>query len=234
MRTIGLVGGMTPESTVAYYQQLIRRCRERVRSSDPLHNPVVVVYSIDLSEIVALQRAGDVDGVAARLAAACERLCRAGAEIGALTANTPHLYLDAVRAQTGLELVSIVDATLAGALRLGVRRPLLLGTDRTMTGPTYPQRFAADGVGIVVPDAADRAVLDAAIYGELSVGTVRPEFRTWLLDLCSRHLADGSADAVILGCTELPLVVGAADLAAPVLDTTSLHVDAILDRALGS
>ncbi len=232
MRTIGLVGGMTPESTAVYYQLLIRRCRERVRDPDPLSNPVVVVYSLDLAELVRRVRAGDHDGAAGYLAAACEALARAGAEVGALTANTPHIYLDAVRARTGLELVSIVDATAAEAERLGLRRPLLLGTDRTTTEPMYPRRFAAAGLEVVVPAAEDRAWVDAAIFGELSLGLVRPELRRRLLDLCSRHLAAGAADGVILGCTELPLVIAQGDLAAPVLDTASVHVDAILDRAL--
>ncbi len=233
MRTIGLVGGMTPESTVGYYQLLIRRCRERVQDPDPLRNPVVVVYSLDLAELVACQRRGDPDGVAARVAAACEALRRAGAELGALTANTPHLYFDAIRARTELELVSIVETTALAAERGGLRRLLLLGTERTMTGAMYPERLAAAGIAAVIPAAEDRAFVDAAIFGELALGEVRPATRQRLLELCARQLDAVPVDGVVLACTELPLVIAQADLAAPVLDTSALHVEAILDRALG-
>ena len=232
MRTIGLVGGMTPESTVLYYQHLIRRCRERVGDPDPLRNPEIVVYSVDLAEIVVLQRAGRFDELADRLAAACDRLARAGAELGALTANTPHLYLEAIRARTRLELVSIVDAARDRAAALGVSRPLLLGTAQTMTAPMYPEAFAAAGMHIVTPGPEDRERISAAIYGELALGVVAQETRRHVLQLCALAVVHDAVDAVILGCTELPLVLADGDLPVPLLDTAAVHVEAILDRAL--
>lgn len=232
MRTIGLVGGMTPESTLAYYQLLIRGARERLRDPDPLRNPVVVVYSLDLAVVARLQRAGRTDEVAAHLAGVCETLRRAGAEVGAMTANTPHVYLQAIRDRTGLDLVSIVDATLAAASKRGLRRPLLLGTRTTVESPMYPERFAAEGLETVIPDEDGKEMLDRAIYGELAVGEARPGTRSALLDLCRGAVEARGADGVLLACTELPLVLSDGDLEVPVIDTARVHVDAILDRAL--
>ena len=229
---IGLVGGMTPESTLGYYRLLIRSARERRRDPDPLRNPVVIVYSLDLADVVALQRADRIDELAAHLAGICESLRAAGAEVGALTANTPHLYFEAVQARTRLPLVSIVEATCSAALRLGLRRPLLLGTRTTMESPMYRERLAADGIEVLIPDEAGREQVERVIYTELALGTVRPEVRQQVLASCREAIGGGGADGVILGCTELPLVVSEADLPVPVLDTVRVHVEAILDRAM--
>lgn len=232
MRTIGLVGGMTPESTLSYYQLLIRSARERLRDPDPLRNPVVIVYSLDLSEVGALQRAGRTGELAGHVARICETLREAGAEIGALTANTPHLYFEAIQAGTRLPLVSIVEATCAEAARLALRRPLLLGTRATMESPMYRAPLAAAGIEVLTPDEEGRELVDRAIYTELALGTVRPELRERILDLCREAIERRGADGVILGCTELPLVVADTDLPVPVVDTVRAHVGAILDRAL--
>lgn len=231
MRTIGLVGGMTPESTVLYYQLLIRGARARSADPDPLRNPVVLIYSLDLSKVAALQRSGRSDELAAHLAEICERLRLAGAEVGALTANTPHLYLEGIRAATRLELVSIVDATCSAVARAGLARPLLLGTRLTMTGPMYPSRLAVDGIEAIVPGEEDARFVDHAIYNELALGIVRREVQQRVLSLCREAISARGADAVILACTELPLVLSAEDLPVPVVDTTRVHADALLDRA---
>ena len=233
MRTIGLVGGMTPESTLVYYELLIRSARERLKDPDPLKNPVVVLYSLDLARVVELQRAGRLDELAAHLAHICELLREAGAEVGALTANTPHLYLDRIRASTELELVSIVDATCAAVARLGLQRPLLLGTRATMEGAMYRDALAAAGIRPLAPDGEEMEFIDHAIYNELALGLVPTATRTRVLELCLGALERRGADGVILACTELPLVVSEHDLPAPVVDTARVHVEAILDRAHG-
>lgn len=232
MRTIGLVGGMTPESTKEYYERIIARARERRRDPDPLRNPVVVVYSLDLAELAAHQRAGDTGEVVELLVDAVERLRAAGAEVGALTANTPHAYLAEVVRRTALPLVSIVDATRDAAAAIGARRVLLLGTGTTMGSQMYPESFEEAGIDVVVPDDEDRAFLDRVIYGELAVGTVRPEVRRRCLGICGGAIEADGVEAVILGCTELPLVLGDGDLPVPLLDTVAIHVEAILDRAM--
>ena len=232
MRAIGLVGGMTPESTLEYYRLLIRSARERLRDPDPLRNPVVILYSLDLAVVAGLQRTGRTDELAAHLAGICEILRAAGAEVGALTANTPHLNFEAIQTGTRLELVSIVEATCSAAVGIGLRRPLLLGTRTTMESPMYRDRLAAHGIELLIPDEEGRQRVDEAIYTELAVADVRPATRNRLLALCREAVEHRGADGVILGCTELPLVLGQADLPVPVVDTARVHVEAILDRAL--
>ncbi len=229
MKTIGLVGGMTPESTAIYYKLLIQGARKP--GADPLRNPEIIIYSLNLTEVVRLQRAGEPSDVVRYLAAILERLRRAGAEVGALTANTPHAYLAELRAESSLPLVSIVTATRDAAADLGLERALLLGTRTTMEAEMYPGEFTDAGIGIVLPNSDDREFLDHTIYGDLALGRVTPEVRRRFLDICTRHISEDGVDAVILGCTEIPLVISGDDLPIQVLDTTRIHVAAILAAA---
>lgn len=229
MRTIGLVGGTTPESTVEYYRALIGIGRRG--STDPLRNPVIVVYSIDLAEVAVRQRAGRTDEVVDIFAAALDSLRAAGAEIAALTANTPHVYLDRLRARTDLPLVSILDATFDRTVEVGCRRVLLLGTATTMGSRMYPDRFAAAGIEVVVPDEEERAFVDRTIYNELALGIVDPETKRAFVDICERHVAAAGVDGIILGCTEIPLLLEDGDVSVPTIDTTTVHAEAIFAAA---
>ena len=229
MKTIGLVGGTTPESTRVYYDLLIRGARKP--GGDPLHNPKIIIYSIDLAERVHIQRAGDRDQVARYLADILERLRTAGAEIGAFTANTPHAYLEDVQATTSLPLVSIVTATREVAAERGLRRALLLGTRTTVEAAMYPRELAAAGIDVVLPDESEREFLDDIIYGDLAVGRISQAVRQRCLDVCKQHIDEEGVDSVILGCTELPLAISDDDLPIEVLDTTVIHAAAILAAA---
>ena len=229
MKTIGLVGGMTPESTKVYYDLLIRGARQP--GGDPLRNPEILIYSLDLAELVAIQGGGDRAAFGGYLGDLLERLRRAGAEVGALTANTPHTYLEEIRARTSLPLVSIVTATRDAARALGLERALLLGTRTTMEADMYPRALAEAGVGVVVPGRDDREFVNHTIYNELALGEVSPETRGRYLEICARHIEADRVDSVILGCTEIPLVIASDDLTVEVLDTTRIHVAAILAAA---
>ena len=160
-----------------------------------------------------------------------ERLRLAGAEIGALTANTPHAYLDELRAETSLPLVSIVTATRDAAGDRGLQRALLLGTRTTIEAEMYPREFADAGIEVVLPGEDDREFLDHTIYNDLAIGYVSPEVRQRYHDICITHIETDGIDSVILGCTELPLVISSDDLSVHVLDTTTIHADAILAAA---
>ena len=229
MKTIGLVGGMTPESTKVYYELLIEGARRP--GGDPLRNPEIVIYSLNLTELVHKQREGERSEVVEFLTGVLERLKTAGAEVAALTANTPHAYLDEIRAETSIPLVSIVSATRDAARDLGSKNALLLGTRTTMEAEMYPSEFADAGIGIVLPNEEDREFLDRTIYGELALGQIRPEVRQRFLDICAKHIEEDRIDSVILGCTEIPLVISSEDLSIEVLDTTRIHVAAILEAA---
>lgn len=230
MKRIGLVGGMTPESTTAYYQRLINLGRERW--GDPVHNPVVLIYSIDLAEMVAHQDVGDGDKVVDLLADVLEKLRGAGAEVGALTANTPHIFFERIRTATNLPLVSIVDTTLEVARKLGVGRALLLGTKATMEGPMYPKAFAGCGIEIVIPTEDDREFINHSIYVDLAAGKVTPELRRRYQEICHNQIEDNGVEAVILGCTEIPMVLSADDCSVPLIDTARCHAEAIFRYAV--
>jgi len=228
MKKIGLVGGMTPEATRGYYDILIGLGRERLNGA--LNNPVILIYSINLSEVASYLSAGRSDRAVDLLVDVLESLRRAGAEIGALTANTPHLYFDQIAPRTSLPLVSILDSTFERARKVGCRKALLLGTDRTMVSDMYPKRLAAGSIAVVVPEEDERQHVDRSIFEELSVGLVKDETRARYLEICRRHIERG-ADAIILGCTELPLLHLDADLPVPLIDTAQAHAEAIFEAA---
>lgn len=229
MKRIGLVGGTTPESTIEYYRALIGLGRQV--TTDPLRNPVIVVYSVDLAEIVTRQRAGKHDEVVEIFSAAIESLRLAGAELAALTANTPHVYFERLAARAEIPLVSIVAATCTRTATLGCRRVLLLGTETTMSSRMYPEALAAHGIGVVVPDHEERAFIDRTIYGELSLGVTSPATRRTFVEICGRHIASAGVDGVILACTEIPLLLKDGDLPVPMVDTTAVHAEAIFTAA---
>ncbi len=229
MKRIGLVGGLTPESTVEYYRALIELNRRG--SSDPLRNPVIVIYSVNLGEIVEAQRAGREDDVVEILSTALEGLRAASAQIAAITANTPHLYFDRLVERTTLPLVSILDAACDATKALGCRKVLLLGTGRTMESAMYPSRFAAGRIEVVVPDEGERDFVDRAIYGELSVGVTSEKTKARFVEVCERHVTEGKVDGVVLGCTEIPLLLKDGDVSVPMIDTTRVHAEAIFAAA---
>lgn len=229
MKTIGLIGGMTPESTKVYYELLIQGARRP--GGNPLRNPEILIYSLDLAELVKIQRGPERTKVVEYLTDRLECLRNAGAEIGAITANTPHAFFDEIRAGTSLPLVSIVTATRNTATDRGLERALLLGTRTTIEAKMYPQQFADTGIEVLLPGEEDREFLDHTIYNDLALGHVTPEVRQRCHQICRKHIGSNGIDSVILGCTELPLVISSADLPVEVLDTTRIHVDAILTAA---
>lgn len=229
MRVIGLVGGTTPEATVEYYRALI--ALGPTVTTNPLENPVIVIYSVDLSEIVSRQQAGRVDEVVDILSDAFERLRLAGAEIVALTANTPHVYLDRLRRRTSLPIVSILDAACERTKTLGCRKALLLGTATTMGSRMYPERLAGAGIEVMVPEEGERAFIDRTIYEELAIGVTTPAARRTFIDICERRVAAAGVDGVILGCTGIPLLLRPGDLSVPMIDTTAVHAEAIFAAA---
>ena len=166
------------------------------------------------------------------LAEVLERLRGAGAEVGALTANTPHLFFDRIQARTDLPLVNMVGATVERTRELGVHRVLLLGTKATMEGAMYPEAFGAAGIEIVTPGRDDREFINRSIYHDLAAGEVGPALRRRYTEICSRQIEDNGVETVILGCTELPLVLADDDLPVPLVDTARCHAEALFARAV--
>jgi aspartate racemase len=227
VRRIGLLGGTSWESTAHYYAQLNRGAAQRLGG---YHSADLVLRSVDFAEIEALQRAGDWAALGARYADEGRALRAAGAEVIGILANTMHLVHDDVVRGSGLPVVHVVDAVRAAAVRLGVRRLALLGTRYTMESSLYPDRLRPHGLTVVTPTGEDASETHRVIYDELVHGVVRDESRRALQAVVGRLVEEG-ADAVVLGCTELAMILGPHDLPLPVLDSTGLHVHALLDAA---
>lgn len=229
MQTIGLLGGLGPESTLDYYKRITGFFQRR---SGGLATPDILVYSANLAEAFELMGAGRWEAFVDWQVAKLEALHRAGADFAAITANSPHIVFDAVAARSPLPLVSIVDATLAGALRAGLTRVGLLGTRFTMESNFFGARFAEAGIAVPVPSAADQATLQEKLEQEIELGIFRNGTRQELLGIIDRMAEADGIQGVILGCTELPLILGPEHTALPLLNTTELHVAAICARCL--
>lgn len=228
MKTIGLIGGMSWESTLPYYRIVNECVRERLGG---LHSAKLVLHSVDFAEIEALQHAGDWDAAGAQLADAARGLRLAGAEAIVVCTNTMHLVAPAIEAAVDIPLLHIADATAQRILAAGLTRVALLGTRFTMEQAFYRERIEATGIAVLTPDAAQRERVHRVIYDELCLGRIvdasRDDYRAIMADLVAR-----GAQGVILGCTEIGLLVGEGDAAVPLFDTARIHAEAAADWAL--
>jgi aspartate racemase len=228
MRLLGVLGGMSWTSTETYYRLLNTGVAARLGG---LHSARLVLHSVDFDELAALQHAGDWDATAEILVAAARGLAAAGAEGLLLATNTMHKVADAVEEGSGLSVLHIADPTAAAVREQGLSRVGLLATSFTMEETFYVQRLARHGVEAVVPDAAGRADVHRIIYDELVRDVVRPESRERYRAVMAELVADG-AEGMILGCTEVGLLVGPDDATVPTFDTCRLHAAAAVEWML--
>lgn len=229
MKTLGLIGGMSWESTIPYYRILNEAVKQRLGG---LHSAHLVLYSVDFAQIERLQQSGGWDEAGAILAQAGLALERAGAEALVLCTNTMHKVAPAIERAVRIPLLHIADATAEQVRALGLRRVALLGTAFTMEQPFYAGRLRErHGLEVMVPDAEDRAQVHRVIYEELCLGRILDSSRDVYRTVIAR-LAAAGAQGVIFGCTEISMLVGAADAPVPVFDTTAIHARAAADWAL--
>ena len=226
MKRVGLVGGLGPESTIDYY----RRILELAAREGFTEQPPIVIDSLDVG--TGLRLAGtDRTGLTAYLSDSIRRLAGAGVDFIAMTANTAHLVFDEVAAASPVPMVSIVEVAADAAHERGLHRVLLLGTRYTMEAPFYPAVFARRGIQVVAPDESDRHWIHERYVGELLPGDFRAETRDQMTSIVARLRDAQRIDGVVLGGTELPLLLQSTEVAAlPTLDTTALHVAAIVER----
>lgn len=229
MRRIGLLGGMSWESSALYYEILNAAVRERLGG---YHSARVLMSSVDFAEVEAMQAAGEWDAAGALLAAEGAALEAAGAECLVLCTNTMHKVADAIEAATDVPLIHIVDVTAEAVRAAGLSRVALLGTRFTMEQAFVRDRLATHGIEALVPPGDDRELVHEVIYGELVHGVVREASRAAYVDVVDRLVADG-AEGVVLGCTEIELLLRPHDVEVPVFATTRLHALAAVDFALG-
>lgn len=230
MRTVGIVGGIGPESTIEYYRFIIEGYRAR-RSNGGY--PAIVINSVDLDRLVNWINADDLEPFTDYLVSGVETLARAGADFAVMAANTAHVVFDQVRARSPLPLISIAEATCEHARTLGLRRPGLLGTRFTMQANFYPEVFARAGLSIVTPNEAEQALIHEKYFGELLKNIFLPETRDQLLAVVDAMKVREGIDGLILGGTELPLILRRDEHhGLPFLDTTRIHVAAIVEEML--
>ncbi|MGW7270121.1 aspartate/glutamate racemase family protein [Streptomyces sp. NPDC054864] len=228
MKTIGLIGGMSWESSAEYYRLLNELVRERLGG---LHSARCVLYSVDFAEIERLQVAGEWEQAGDVLARAAEGVEAAGAELVLICTNTMHKVAEQVQEALSVPLLHLADATAEAVLRGGLRRVGLLGTAFTMEQDFYRERLASHGLDVLVPDAEGRAFVHRVIYEELCLGVVREESRVGYQRVIGDLVREG-ADGVILGCTEIELLIGQEHSPVPVFPTTRLHAEAAVSAAL--
>ena len=228
MKTIGVLGGMSWESSLEWY----RLANERVHSLRGGHHSArILLDSLDFAEIEEMQARDDWEAAGALLAARAHALEGAGAEVLVLATNTMHLVAERIQDAVSIPFLHIADVTADAITASGLRTVGLLGTAFTMERPFYADRLAQHGIRTIVPDEADRRVVHAVIYDELVHGVIRDESRRRYVDIIERLVSEG-AEGIILGCTEIELLISAADAPVPVFPTTALHVDAAVAVAL--
>jgi len=229
-RVIGMIGGMSWESTAQYYRLANELVRERLGG---LHSARIVLASVDFADIEALQVAGQWEQAGQLLADAARGLEAAGAEMLLICTNTMHKVADQVQAAVSIPLLHLGDVTAAAVTRAGVERVGLLGTAFTMEQDFYRDRLTGHGLRVLIPPPADRAEVHRIIYDELCLGVVREESRQTYRDVILR-LVQAGADGVILGCTEIELLITDTDSPVPVFPTTRLHVQAAVHASLAA
>ena len=244
MKTVGIVGGIGPESTIEYYRFIIEGYRERQSGTgvSPVDShaqdaratsyPSIIINSVDLNRLIGWINAGELEPFTDYLVAGVEQLARAGADFAVLAANTAHIVFDQIRERSRLPLISIAEATCAKARESGLQRLGLLGTRFTMEAKFYPEVFARAGLTIITPNETERAFVNEKYFGELLKNVFLPETRDQLLTIINQMKQRDGIDGLILGGTELPLILRGAKSDLPFLDTTRIHVARIIDELL--
>lgn len=229
MKIIGLLGGMSWESTLPYYRQINETIKDRLGG---LHSAKIILYSVDFHDIERLQQADDWEAAATLLAAAARSLAAAGADFLVLCTNTMHKVAPSIEAAAGIPLLHVADPTAAAIKRAGHSTVGLLGTRFTMEQAFYRDRLSArHGLTVIVPQAQDRETIHRIIYEELCRGVLLPESRDAYRRIMA-SLASRGAEAIILGCTEISLLVTGRDSTLPLFDTTAIHARAAAEAAL--
>ncbi len=223
---IGMVGGIGPESTVDYYQRIIKLYRENTGGE----YPQIIIKSINMAAMLKLVSGKNWNGLAAMLIDAVDSLCDAGARFAFIASNTPHIVFEQVRLASPIPLVSIVKAARREAEKQGLKNVGLLGTLFTMQSDYYQAEFKKSGIEVIVPDEEEQNYIQQKLFSEIEEGIFLEDTQRGLLKIIKRMIDDKSIDGVVLGCTELPLILTKAEYGIPFLNTTEIHVYSVIEK----
>ena len=229
MKKLGIVGGIGPESTLDYYKGTNAGFAKRVCGGG---NPPLLIDSLNLADMYAFASNKQWPEFTERLVGSVRNLAAGGADFAVMAANTAHIVFDAVQEQSSIPLISIVEATCQAGKAKHCKTVVIFGTAFTMSSGLYSEAFARHGITAHVPSVEEQAVIHGIIFPHLQEGIVLPEEKTAMLQIARRMITELNADALVLGCTELPLIIKPEDLPVPVLDTTEIHIEAILNYML--
>lgn len=229
MKTIGLIGGMSWESTITYYQILNEKMKEELGG---FHSAKILLYSVDFAEIEKCQADGDWDKSAEILAKAAQNLEKAGADYILICTNTMHKVAPQIQARISVPIIHIAEATAEKLKQQGIAKVALLGTKYTMTQDFYKEKLVEAGIEVLIPDTADIETVNNVIYNELCLGTISEQSKQKYLKIID-GLSQKGAEGVILGCTEIGLLIQQRDTTLPVFDTTLIHAERAAELALG-
>jgi len=230
MKTLGIVGGIGPESTTEYYRQIIASYRQRKQDGS---YPLIIINSIDMKKMLDLIAANELVRLTSYLVGEVQKLARAGADLGLLSSNTPHIVFDELSRQSPIPLLSIVEAACQATKKLGLKRVGLFGTRFTMQARFYPDTFSKEGMTIIVPGVEEQAYIHDKYMSELVNGIILSETRERLLAIADRLKTQEGIEGLILGGTELPLILQEESYnGIPFLDTTRIHVECAVAQML--
>ena len=227
-KRIGILGGISHESTVVYYDLILRKHFARSKN---YYYPEIVIFSLDFQRFTDYEDRGERAAYIAYIRAGVEALAAAGAEFVLMAANSPHAVFEAVARTSPVPMLSIVEVTARAAVRAGLRKLLLLGIKFTMQGDFYPRTLAGQGIDVITPSEPEQDEINQLIFQELVIGEFRVETKARLLAIIEQYRVAAAIDGVILGCTELPLILKQSDCTLPLLDTLDLHATAALELA---
>ena len=229
MKTIGLVGGMSWESSSEYYKIINKTVKERLGG---LHSAKCILYSVDFEEIASLQHQGRWEELTKLMINFTQQLERAGADFIVICTNTMHKMAGEVQNKINIPILHIADATAERVIEQGLRKPGLLGTKFTMEEDFYKRRLKEKyNINVIIPSDTDRAIIDSVIYNELCLGIIRQSSKEKFKEIIKKLISNG-ADGLILGCTEIPLLISQEDVEIPLFDTTAIHSKAAVAFAL--
>ena len=230
MKRIGIIGGIGPESTVDYYKLIIGAFH---KNQTDLNYPEIIIYSANLADLMKILEAKDWECLTDWLLEKVVSLHKAGAEFAAIGSNTPHIVFDKVSSRSPIPMLSIIDETRRNAQKRGFKKLGLLGTGFTMESDFFKKPFGDNGMAVVVPERQDRDIIHHRLFSEIELGIIKDSTRDELLSIVKKMIDRHSIDALILGCTELPLILNKDEFGIPFLNTTAIHAESIVNFCIG-